>query len=847
MAHTSKSQLMPEFNSWISDLDLSSPSLLEDKVDEICNGIEDRLNPKNDIEYIKVMQSHLLLEVWSQIRIFISEQFQKNEFFSNAQITKLNHNQNKNNNPNQKNKKNKKKTPKIRHTYTATISVKSYHTNIQIPFQSYVLLLWKNATNGSFINLSQLQINTNTNQECKQNDDESKTNPKSTFPPHVLVQVATTKTNKNSKNKYESCQEIKLSLDDKSYNIMKENMKKFGKDSNLNVVPIKNLIYLQRDYDAIKNVNKMPLSSYIMGREYLIKRKIKNIDNLFNYISNHGLIKKYYNKKLNKSQNIALQQSLIKPLTLIHGPPGTGKTKYALLPILKCAFLALSLKYDITNRQTLSNLNYNNDFGILSQINRVWKQPRIGVFAGSNQAIDEIILTILNFNKDNNSVYSDLSIARMGNTFNMDANIARDNRININLWIDYYLGFKWDKQNKQELYGYQQKWKQRINKIQNDLRQIEKQIFQYMRQQNGMTQNNLMVNHALWENVKKLIIKSRPLSLELDCLTKIQKIRFPNQAQRMLLPILMNACQILFSTANYLGRCTINATGTKHGKLEKVTPFDFSLFDECCQMRETETLIALQYCYRSVLIGDPKQLQATILYYGKYRNLLLNSLFIRIEKYIEPIMLSEQYRMNVEISAFPSKYFYNNKLLNGDNVKNGEKNKLFHGDKSGEFKPYLFFDIIGVEEKRSNSLINLSEIDCIENMMNKFIKHEEYLKEIKNIGIITPYLAHKQLIVLKLMNIKKFLFEKYRILIECVTVDEFQGSERDIIIFSCVRSNYASNIGFLNDNSRLNVAITRAKYALWIIGNGSCLQSDATWKALLEDVRNRNLMISKHD
>merc|ERR1712154_333540 len=141
--------------------------------------------------------------------------------------------------------------------------------------------------------------------------------------------------------------------------------------------------------------------------------------------------------------------------------------------------------------------------------------------------------------------------------------------------------------------------------------------------------------------------------------------------------------------------------------------FDFSLFDECCQMRETETLIALQYCFRSVLIGDPKQLQATILYHGKYRDLLLNSLFMRVEKYIEPIMLTEQYRMNKEISLFPSKYFYHDQLLNGLNVKNGEKNKTFHQDKSAHFKPYLFFDVIGVEEKRANSLINLSEINCI--------------------------------------------------------------------------------------------------------------------------------------
>merc|ERR1712228_684675 len=133
-----------------------------------------------------------------------------------------------------------------------------------------------------------------------------------------------------------------------------------------------------------------------------------------------------------------------------------------------------------------------------------------------------------------------------------------------------------------------------------------------------------------------------------------EKIKYPNQAQRVLLPVLMNEAQILFSTANYFGRCKMD-----HGVAIKL--FDFSLFDECCQIRESESLIALQYVLRCVFIGDPQQLQATILYHGKYRELLLN-LFVRIEKYIEPIMLTEQYRMNKEIALFPSAYFYKEQL-----------------------------------------------------------------------------------------------------------------------------------------------------------------------------------------
>eukprot|EP00484_Ammonia_sp_Unknown_P013035 CAMPEP_0197075938 /NCGR_PEP_ID=MMETSP1384-20130603/211861_1 /TAXON_ID=29189 /ORGANISM="Ammonia sp." /LENGTH=836 /DNA_ID=CAMNT_0042514787 /DNA_START=717 /DNA_END=3227 /DNA_ORIENTATION=+ len=829
-------KLLPEFNSWIAGLDLSSPSLLEAKVDRICDGIADRLNPKNENEYIRVMQSHLLLECWSQIRIFIMEQFQKNEFFSNAFVKNLHCNADQN----QAHKKHHRVQHQSAEVCSASICIKSFRNDIQIPHHSYLLLLYKDKTASS----SYLNLNEFTEEFKQQNDDESKANTNnqakkaSSFPPHVLVQVDTVKMTKNGKQKrFEIEWNINLKLNEKAYHIMKENKHAFGKDTVLQVVPIKNLIYLQRDYDAVRTVRYMPLSAFIMGHEYLMSHKAQNTEDLFHYIKRDGLITKYFKKRLNKSQNIALQQSLMKPLTLIHGPPGSGKTKYVLLPILKSAYLALSIQSDGENRKFIANLTSHTN--LLQQIFSGWRVPRIGVFAGSNQAIDEIILTILQFNKSNNSVYTDLPLARMGNTYNMNDMVAKDEKINLNLWIDQYLSIRWDLNTNREQTGYQQRIKQRVQTIRNELKKIEQSLLQILQQR----KLNILRDHGAWESVRDLIKRAQPLHLELECLLKVEAIRFPNQAQRMLLPLVMNECQILFSTANYLGRCTIN-TGIRGKPMTNVKPFDFSLFDECCQMRETETLIALQYCSRAVLIGDPKQLQATILYHGKYRSLLLNSLFIRVEKYIEPIMINEQYRMHAEIAVFPSTFFYGGKLLNGSNVDKGEKNKSFHNDASGQFRPFLFFDVSGVEERRANSLVNLAEIACIENLLAGFMKHDEYLKEIKNIGLITPYSAHKQLIEAKLAKTKRFLLEKYRINIHCATVDEFQGSERDIIIMSCVRSNQVDNVGFLSDQSRINVAITRAKFSLWIIGNSKCLQSDATWKALLSDVMKRNLLIS---
>ena len=339
-------QSSSDFSSWITNIDLSSPESLENKVDTICEGIQDRLNPKNETEYIKVMRSHLLLEVWSQIRIFIMEQFQKNEFY-NATIKGMNYNSNKPQS-NQRRKRNRKQKPP---SYKASLNVESMGNPIQIPHHSYLLLLWKSKS--SFLDLNTISDALNQIESNNDNDNESKSNANNsnvTFPPHVMVQVDKIKMNKKHKqNPYQSVLDIKLKLNEKTFEVMREYKKLYEDNRDLLVIPIKNLIYLQRDYDAIKNVNNMPLSSFIMGREYLISHKITNTENLFKLIEHDGLIKKYFSKYLNKSQFLALKQSLIKPLTLIHGPPGTGKTKFALLPILKSAYFAINRDYSITS------------------------------------------------------------------------------------------------------------------------------------------------------------------------------------------------------------------------------------------------------------------------------------------------------------------------------------------------------------------------------------------------------------------------------------------------------------------------------------------------------------------
>jgi regulator of nonsense transcripts 1 len=104
---------------------------------------------------------------------------------------------------------------------------------------------------------------------------------------------------------------------------------------------------------------------------------------------------------------------------------------------------------------------------------------------------------------------------------------------------------------------------------------------------------------------------------------------------------------------------------------------------------------------------------------------------------------------------------------------------------------------------------------------------------ISDIGIVTPYAG-------QVRAIRDNLTESLQG-VEVRTVDGYQGREKDVIIFSCVRSNKDGNVGFLSDSRRLNVAITRARRGLVVIGNPDTLRCDRNWEAWLEHIRSRNL------
>ncbi len=250
--------------------------------------------------------------------------------------------------------------------------------------------------------------------------------------------------------------------------------------------------------------------------------------------------------------------------------------------------------------------------------------------------------------------------------------------------------------------------------------------------------------------------------------------------------------------------------------------FDTCIIDEAAQCTEPSTMIPLRYgCKKLVLVGDTQQLPATVLSSKANAKGLGVSLFERLERAgHEKVMLNVQYRMHPTIRQFPSEYFYENKLIDAPNTCNRDC-----------MSPLILYDLMSSREESSgNSYKNEVEIDFIVKLLLTNLDGWQN----QSVAIITPYKA--QLHRLK-QEIQTNKIER----VEVTTIDGFQGREKDVIIFSSVRSNRA-NIGFLCDHRRLNVAITRSKQQLFIIGCIKSLEINQHWNALIMSLRARNLV-----
>jgi len=183
----------------------------------------------------------------------------------------------------------------------------------------------------------------------------------------------------------------------------------------------------------------------------------------------------------------------------------------------------------------------------------------------------------------------------------------------------------------------------------------------------------------------------------------------------------------------------------------------------------------------------------------------------------------------MQIRSFPSKEFYSDSLVDGKGVLHLTKRK-WHSYRC--FGPFCFFDIDGVETVPLGgvSLMNNDEVDFIVEMYYNLSVLYPELKSSTEIAVISPY-SH-QVTVLK-ENFQENFGLSFNQIVDINTVDGFQGRERDVAIFSCVRSNSDKAIGFVSDFRRMNVGITRAKSSVLVVGSASTLMQDKHWKNLI--------------
>ena len=280
-------------------------------------------------------------------------------------------------------------------------------------------------------------------------------------------------------------------------------------------------------------------------------------------------------------------------------------------------------------------------------------------------------------------------------------------------------------------------------------------------------------------------------------------------------------------------------SGSGHEMFQSLNiEFETVVIDEAAQSIELSALIPLKYgCSKCVLVGDPKQLPPTVLSREAARFQYEQSLFVRMQiNHPEDVhLLDTQYRMHPEISAFPSREFYDGRLLDGAGMAESTIKPWHQCEILG---PYRFFDVQGTQQSapRGHSLINIAEIEMALKLFARLTTDCKGYDFAGKVGIITPYKS-------QLRELRSRFAQRYGeavfATIEFNTTDAFQGRESEIIIFSCVRASVGRGIGFVSDIRRMNVGITRAKSSLWVLGNSQSLMQGEFWAKLILDAKTR--------
>lgn len=422
----------------------------------------------------------------------------------------------------------------------------------------------------------------------------------------------------------------------------------------------------------------------------------------------------FINKNLNVSQQNAVKAVIQNDtLTILHGPPGTGKTT--------------------TLIEAIGQL--------------VKNEEKVLVSAPSNTAVDNIAKGLL---------AKGIKILRVGNSAKID----------------------------EALSAHTPEGKLQDKTIQKEIKNLKKRAEEFRKM---ALQYKRRFGKAEREQRSLLFKEVKSIRSEIKKILSYNEDKLYTQAQVIL--------------------------GTPIGLLDShLNNFNFNtlIIDEAAQCLEPLAWCIFPLAEKYVLAGDPFQLPPTILS-AQAEKLGFNKSILEVSfKHSDSIyLLNTQYRMREAIAGFSSQYFYNGELLTPSHLQNTQQH-------------ITFFDTAGAghEEQRGmqgTSLMNEGELD----MVTKIIESEKL--HILETAFISPYSG--QVLLAK---------EKLPTAMRISTIDSFQGQEHHTVIVSLVRSNDEGQIGFLQDARRMNVALTRAKEQLFVIGDSATLAKHPFYKSFLD-------------
>ena len=494
----------------------------------------------------------------------------------------------------------------------------------------------------------------------------------------------------------------------------------------------------------------------------------------------------YYNDSQYKAiigANEALLRSIPK-IQMIQGPPGTGKT-HTLIGIIKHFYMNLRVV--------------------------TVQMPKFLICAPSNGAIDEVarrLHRVRDFSKEG-VLKRSLRLVRVGTPDQISDSVKN---ISLEELVEANARAKIETVKKRNM--------AEIQSMEKELSRYETEItnLRYSNRTREIPGIEMQVARLLKE------LEAKKASDEVHARREISEA-----AKRNIRYELIRNADVILTT---LSSCQRQPMDTLFRGDRAELSFHCVIVDEASQCIEPELLMPL--CYKiskMILIGDPMQLPATVISrYAQefdFGRSLFERFFIHFGHYStdSPIaMLTEQYRMHPDICRFPSRQFYDNRLISSGKVSSNYP-----------LKPYIMFDLRhGTESKSSRtSLENEVEAGFVKNLLVAVLTKAP---EKSQVGVITPYKGQKRLITSKIASLQS----QRQIKVDVNTCDGFQGQEKDIIILSCVRTFDSRNsIGFLKSYQRVNVALTRAKHCLIVCISAKSLTSDETWKALVQDAEAR--------